>query len=64
MPIEKEKQGWLVGRIVAKRRSGFDRRVLTYDWYIPEHRTILNRRHTQKAFTNSHLEWRGRQKYA
>lgn len=64
MPIEKKRQGSIVGRIVGERRSGIDRRVLTYDWYIPERRTILDRRDAKKAASNRHGEWRGRRNYA
>ena len=64
MPIEQERQGLIVGRIVGERRSGIDRRVLTYDWYIPERRNILDRRHTEKTFNNSHGEWCDRRTYA
>lgn len=64
MPIEKQRQGSIIGRIVGERRSGIDRRVLNYDWYIPERRSILDRRHAKKTVSKGHGEWRGRQNCA
>ena len=64
MLIEKKKQRSIVGRTVGDRRTGIDRRVLTYDWYIPERRSIDDRRQNGKCAIGIHGEWRDRRRYA
>ncbi|BBO92509.1 hypothetical protein [Desulfosarcina ovata] len=49
--------------VINERRAGIDRRVLTYDWYIPERRTTTDRRQGQ-CEDDSHGEWRDRRRYA
>ncbi|BBO71682.1 hypothetical protein DSCA_56120 [Desulfosarcina alkanivorans] len=51
--------------IEDERRSGFDRRVLTYDWYIPERRTTADRRQKQQPCAgSSHGAWTDMRQYA
>jgi hypothetical protein len=53
------------GRIVDEQRAGFDRRVLTYDWYIPERRSTADRRQKGRPYANdNHGEWHDRRQYA
>lgn len=60
MYMERKKAGSVVGRIVKERRSGIDRRVLTYDYYIPERRIPWDRRQGNQC----HGEWRNRRQSA
>jgi hypothetical protein len=60
MYMDRKKEGAVVGRIVEERRSGIDRRVLTYDYYLPERRIPRDRRQGNQC----HGEWRNRQKSA
>ncbi|WP_319408132.1 hypothetical protein [uncultured Desulfosarcina sp.] len=63
--IIKEKEAASVGgRIAGDRRTGIDRRVLTYDGYFPERRTIDDRRQNKKSATDIQGEWRDRRRYA
>jgi len=64
MIINAKKANAVGGRIAGDRRTGIHRRVLTYDWYIPERRTIDDRRQNKKSATGSHGEWRDRRRYA
>jgi hypothetical protein len=60
MVMDREKEGAVAGRIVKERRSRIDRRVLTYDYYIPERRIPWDRRQGNQW----QAEWRNRRKSA
>ena len=60
MYVDRKKEGSVVGRFVKERRSGIDRRVLTYDYYIPERRIPWDRRQGNQC----HGEWRNGRKTA
>jgi hypothetical protein len=64
MIINGKKTASVGGRIAADRRTGINRRVLTYDWYIPERRIIDDRRKNRKSVTGIHGEWRDRRRSA
>ena len=64
MVMEKKKDGSISGRFIKERRAGIDRRVLTYDWYIPERRSTADRRQRQPNADSNHGEWRDRRRYA
>ncbi len=64
MYIDRKKEGALCGEIVGDRRSGLDRRQITYDWYIPERRITADRRFSIPSLTNDHGEWHNSQRYA
>jgi hypothetical protein len=53
-----------VGRTVDEQRAGIDRRVLTYDWYVPERRSTADRRLGRATAKGNHGEWRDRRRYA
>ena len=60
MFIERKDEDGITGRIVEERRSGIDRRVLTYDYYIPERRIPWDRRQGNQC----QGEWCNRRKSA
>ena len=64
MHVEKNSHGLIVGRLVGERRSGIDRRRLTYEWCIPERRTLTDRRQETKELGENDSSWRHRQRYA
>lgn len=64
MLIKKRKRGPAFLRIISERRSGIDRRVLNYDYYIPERRINPDRRQRGSHGDNDHGEWRGRRRFA
>jgi hypothetical protein len=66
MIIQAKKAKPIGRQMVNERRTGIDRRVLTYDWYIPERRTTGDRRQEQpRAGSNhGHGEWRDMRRYA
>ena len=64
MLIKKRRRGPAFLRIVSDRRSGIDRRELTYDYYIPERRKTVDRRQGGLNAGNNDGEWRGRRRYA
>ena len=64
MHVGKKSHGLIVGRLVGDRRSGIDRRRLTYDWCIPERRTLPDRRQEANVLHKKYSSWRHRQRYA
>lgn len=64
MYIDRKKEGPVCGQIVEDRRSGLDRRQITYDYYIPERRITDDRRFSIPSSSTERGEWRGRQRYA
>ena len=64
MHVEKKNRRLIVGRWVGDRRSGIDRRRLTYDWCIPERRTLPDRRQEANVLRENYSSWRYRQRYA
>ncbi|PID39937.1 MAG: hypothetical protein CR984_05810 [Proteobacteria bacterium] len=64
MYIDRKKQGAVCGKIVNDRRSGLDRRQVSYDWYIPERRITVDRRFSIPSSENDHTAWNCRQRYA
>lgn len=67
-PMEKKVRQQAVEASPAhERRTGMDRRMLNYDYYIPERRVTADRRgvHPYAADRDrSHGEWRDRRRYA
>ncbi|MGD8701836.1 MAG: hypothetical protein PVG51_04510 [Desulfosarcina sp.] len=53
-----------VDRVVADRRSGIKRRVVTYDGCIPERRGMADRRQAGILTGASHATWRIRHRTA
>lgn len=48
-----------------ERRTGMDRRMLTYDCYLPERRVNADRRSSScRSRDKDHGEWRDRRRYA
>ena len=43
MLIQEKKQRPVCGRTAGEQRTGIDRRVLAYDWHIPERRAAAER---------------------
>jgi len=64
MLTKKRKHGPAFLRIISERRSGIDRRVLNYDYYIPERRINQDRRQRGVYGNNDHGDWRGRRRSA
>ena len=64
MYINRKEAGPICGRIVEDRRSGLDRRQITYDWYIPERRITADRRFSIPSPASGRGEWRDKRKYA
>ena len=64
--INKNKRQQAEKETPRERRAGMDRRVLTYDYYIPERRTSVERRSDEPYADRDdvHGEWRGRRRYA
>jgi len=60
MYVDRKKEGSVIGRFVKERRSGIDRRKITYDCYIPERRIPWDRRQGNQC----HGEWRNGRKTA
>ncbi len=54
MHVEQQSRGRIIGRLVGERRSGIDRRRLTYDWIIPERRALPDRRQESNAQSGNH----------
>ena len=63
MLIREKKQRPVCGRTAGEQRTGIDRRVLSYDWHIPERRAAAERRLGRKCANNDHGEWCDRQPY-
>ena len=64
MSIKREKKEPVSGQVVNDRRSGLDRRNMTYDGYIPERRITTDRRFSIQPRDSNHGEWRDRRRYA
>jgi hypothetical protein len=64
MYIDRKKEGPVCGEIGGDRRSGLDRRQVSYHWYIPERRITVDRRFSIPSSTSDHAEWRDRKRYA
>lgn len=56
MLIQEKKQRPVVGRTAREQRTGIDRRVLSYDWHIPERRGDRERRLNGKC-TSGQQQW-------
>ncbi|MBC2709477.1 MAG: hypothetical protein HGJ94_00235 [Desulfosarcina sp.] len=54
MITKAKKRGPVCGRIVGERRTSINRRVLTYDWYIPERRAVADRRQGRSGARSNH----------
>ncbi len=64
MLIKRDEQKPVSERIVGERRAGIDRRVLTYDYYIPERRGTTDCRRVQTYASRSHGKWYDRRQCA
>ncbi|HSO19841.1 MAG TPA: hypothetical protein VLT88_10305 [Desulfosarcina sp.] len=64
MLIKKRRRGPAFLKIISERRSGIDRRVLSYAFYIPERRINPDRRQQGTGAGGGLGEWRGRRRYA
>ena len=58
MRTANRKPATIAGRMVADRRSGINRRVVTYDWHVPERRGLADRRQVGIKAGASHAAWR------
>lgn len=54
MHVEQQSRGRVIDRLVGERRTGIDRRRLTYDWIIPERRGLPDRRQGSNAQSGNH----------
>ena len=50
-------------KTAGEKRIGIDRRVLSYDWHIPERRAAADRRLVRKYANSNHGEWRDKALY-
>ncbi|MBR9984353.1 MAG: hypothetical protein KFF68_00445 [Desulfosarcina sp.] len=58
--MQEKKQPPVRGRTAGEQRTGIDRRVLSYDWYIPERRAAAERRLGRKYAISDRGGWRDR----
>ena len=58
MRLKEKKQRPICGRTVGEQRTGIDRRMLSYDWHIPERRTAAERRLGKKYAVSNQGGWR------
>jgi hypothetical protein len=63
MLIQEKNLRPVYGRNAGEKRTGIDRRVLSYDWQIPERRAAAERRLGRECAISNDGEWRDRQPY-
>ena len=64
MRLKEMKQRPVGGQIAGEQRTGIDRRMLSYDWHIPERRAAADRRLGRNCASSYHGEWRDIQPYS
>jgi hypothetical protein len=60
MLMHEKKLRPICGRTAGEQRTGIDRRVLSYDWHIPERRAAAERRLGRKYAISNLGGWHDR----
>ncbi len=58
MRLKENRQRPVCGQTHCEQRTGIDRRMLSYDWHIPERRAAADRRLGRKCASSYRGEWR------